>query len=199
MRRACLLQLAAAALVCALVVPALSALAHTPGAAPIPKSGSVLLQPEEPGSVANQLHVMVEDGLGLPISPGDTLEFNWSANGGLGPAVQFTIHDHLNNGTTYYDKTLTHDSGSWVVTNNITLMISFMNPTAYPVNVTYSFVLYAPPAGFSPAFFLLPAMAGLAVGWFLWVKAGRPADEGGIDEAYPTDPASGKRRAREEE
>jgi hypothetical protein len=113
--------------------------------------------------------------------------------------VEFTIHDHLNTGTTYVDARATNLSGSWLVTNNLTLMISFYNPTAYQVNVTYEFVLYAPAVAFSPAFFLLPAMAGLAVGWFLWVKAGRPAEEGGIDEAYPTDPAAGKRRDSEEE
>jgi hypothetical protein len=172
---------------------------HPSGTAPIPASGSVVLQPEQPGSVANQLHVFVDQGLGLPASPTDTLTYNWSANGGLGPAVEFTIHDHINNGTTFVDARATNATGAWVITNNITLMVSFTNPTAYPVNVTYQFVLYAPAVVFSPAFFLLPAMAGLAVGWFLWVKAGRPAEEGGIDEADPTDPAADKRKGREEE
>ena len=199
MRAARLLQFAAMGIALSLLVPALGALSHPTGAAPVAQSGSVILQGEQPGSVANQLHVFVESGLGLPASPGDTLQFNWSANGGLGPAVEFTIHNHLNNGTTFYDQTKTNDTGSWVITNNLTLMVSFTNPTAYPVNLTYSFVLYPPPVVFSPAFFLLPATAGLAVGWFLWVKAGRPAEEGGIDEAYPTDPAAGKRGAREEE
>jgi hypothetical protein len=189
----------ALAVAAALLVPALGVFAHTPGAAPIAQSGSVILQPETSNSTANQLHVFVDQGLGLPATAGDTLQFNWSANGGLGPAVEFTIHNHINGGTTFYDKTQTNDSGAYVITNNLTLMVSFTNPTAYPVNVTYSFVLFAPPVVFSPAFFLLPAMAGLAVGWFLWVKAGRPAEEGGLDEAYPTDPAAGKRAGSEEE
>ena len=191
---------AALALAALAVLAASPAAAHVPGSPPIGREGSITLQPETAGSSANELHVFVWEGLQLPASPGDTLAFNWSANGGLGPAIEFTIHNHLNGTTTFLSYTGTNQTGSYVIVSNLTLMVSFVNPSAYAVNLTYNFTLFAPPATFSPLFFLLPAVGGLAFGWFLWVRAGRPAEEGGLDEAYPGDPAAAKRRrAREEE
>ena len=193
------LALAAVALAAGLVLGALPAAAHTVGSPPIPASGSIVLQPDNHSTSENQLHVFVEQGLNLPVSPGDTLTYNWSANGGLGPAIEFTIHNHLNGTTNFVESRADNGTGALLVTDNRTLMVSFVNPTAYPVNVTYEFVLYAPTPTFSPAFFIIPAAGGVAVGWFLWVRAGRPADEGGLDEAFPGDPAARHKPPSEEE
>lgn len=174
--------------------------AHAAGAAPVAASGSITLGPAVPGNTSNQLHVYVWENLNLPIQVGDTLAYNWSVNDGLGPGIEFTVHNHQNGTYNFVEFRGNALNGTWLVDNNNSIMISFVNPTAYAVDLNYSFVLYAPAITFSPAFFLLPAIGGLAVGWFLWVRAGRPADEGGLDEAYPTDPAAGKRkRARDEE
>jgi hypothetical protein len=193
------LAFALAASVLAAAAPAGPASAHVAGSEPVAREGSLVLGPATPGSVDNQLHVFVEQGLQFPVQPEDTLAWNWSVNGGLGPAIVFTIHNHLNGTTTFYSKTAANDSGSWLVVSNVTLMVSFENPTAYNVTLNYSFVLYAPPVALSWLVFVFPAAAGLAVGWFIWVRAGRPPEEGGLDEAFPTDPRAKRAGPGEEE
>jgi hypothetical protein len=195
-RRALALQAAALLAVASLAAVAPPASAHAAGSPPIDRAGSVVLLAQVPNSVEHELHVFVESGLNFPVQPGDTLAWNWTVNGGLGPDIEFTVHNHRNGTYNFVEYRGRAHNGSWPVSDNLSLMVSFVNPTAYNLTVNYSFTLHAPPATFSPAFFILPAAAGLAFGWFLWVRAGRAPEEGGLDEAYPTDPAAGRRRRK---
>ena len=160
----------------AALLAAASAAAHTPGAPPVSRQGSFVLGPS--GEANSTLHVYLTD-FSLPISVGDTLEVNWSANNGSGPALNFEIHSHagLTGYVSYYKETAAYLNMTWKVPDtkdNSTFMVLFENPTIAPINVTYSFLLTAPPPDFGPLFFLFPAVAGVAFGWFLYIRAGRP-------------------------
>jgi hypothetical protein len=177
-------RLLALALAAALLsLPAASA--HTPGAPPVATSGTFLLTPS--GTVNGTVHILLTN-FSLPISARDTLVANWSANQGEGPAIYFEIHSHggASGFAIYFNKTATFVNTTWVVPDtkeNLTYWVLFENPTIAPVNVTYSFVLTAPPADFGPLFFLFPAVAGVAFGWFLYIRAGKPGAKGYEDDA----------------
>lgn len=180
----------ALALAAAAALP--EAAAHTPGAAPVDRQGSFTLAPY--GQPNSSLHVNLAD-LGLPINAGDTLEMNWSVNNGSGPAIAFEIHAHsaAAGSTRYYNATAASLSDSWRVPDNSGFMVSFENPWSFSVNVTYDFILFAPPPDFSLLLFLFPATAGVALGWFFYVRAARsePPGRGGDaqdgDGADPSD------------
>ncbi len=166
----------AALLLACLLAVAGGASAHTPGAPPVAHNGTYELAPYL--QVNYSLHLFFND-LGFPMSAGDTLAIDWKVNGGLGPSIDFEIHTHENGSTSYYGPVrLSSLNTTWKVPNSALFMFNFTNPTAYPLNLSFEFVLFAPPQDFSIAFFIMPAAAGIAFGWFLWVRAGRPAGDG---------------------
>jgi hypothetical protein len=122
---------------------------------------------------------------GLPIGPNDTLEIHFTVNAGRGPPVNFEIHTH--GGVTgylrFFNASGANFTGSWKVPWNDSYMVWFVNPSPIPVNVTYSFVLFAPPNDLTPLI-IFPLAIGGAVGWFLWLRAGRDAQPQAPD---PTD------------
>lgn len=174
----------ALALAAAAVLP--PALAHTPGAAPVARQGFITLAPS--GQAGSSLDVYLTD-LGLPASVGDTLHMNWSVDNGSGPAIAFEIHAHGATGSTrYYNATASRLDDSWTIPDNSGFMAFFENPWGFSVNVTYDFVLFAPAADMSPLIFLLPATAGVALGWFFYLRAARgdPHLDAEVDE-QPSD------------
>jgi hypothetical protein len=172
-----------------------TASAHTPGAPPVATSGNLLLQPS--GEANSTIHILLTN-FSLPISARDTLLANWSANGGAGPKIYFEIHSHggLSAFKIYFNTTALFVNTTWVVpdtTENLTYWVLFENPTIAPVNITYRFVLSAPPPDFGPLFFLFPAVAGVAFGWFLYIRAGKPgAREEDLDGSGAANDASGE-------
>lgn len=182
----------ALALAAAAVLP--PALAHTPRAAPVGRQGSFMLGPS--GEADSILDVNLTD-LGLPVSAGDTLRMNWSVNNGSGPAIAFEIHAHsgASGSTRYYNATAASLSDSWRVPDNSSFMASFENPWSFSVNVTYDFVLFAPAPDFSLLLFLFPATAGVALGWFFYVRAARsepPAKDDDGAQSEPSDTGESK-------
>src|SRR5438309_11560164 len=91
-----------------LLFVASTASAHAPGSPPISASGSFVLGKASGNN--SSFHAYIST-LGIPPGPGDTLRFSWSANSGVGPAIDFNIHSHpanstnisLNYATTYYN------------------------------------------------------------------------------------------------
>jgi hypothetical protein len=182
--RAFLAVLAAATLLAA------PALGHTPGAQPVERSGSLLLHADFSGNCT--FHAYLTD-FDLPISVGDTLQMNWAVENGSGTPIEFEIHAHAGPAgfIRYYNRTASSLNDSWKVPDNSTFMVCFGNPRNFEVNVSYSFVLHAPPPDVSLVLFLLPATFGLALGWFFYVRATRPDGhiepaEGAADAEAPT-------------
>jgi len=104
--RAPLLFLVIVVLLAALAPPAA---AHTPGAPPVGNAGTILLTPA--GTNNSSLHDFLS-AFKLPISIGDTLQFDWSVNGGAGPRIDFEIHSHggVQGYVRYYNRTAASDS-----------------------------------------------------------------------------------------
>jgi len=165
-------SLALALAVCALAATVAPANAHTPGAEPVVREGTILLGVGPPD---NEFHVTFEQ-MGFPIGAGDTFEIGWAVNGGAGPEVNFEIHTHEKGWTRYYNATARALSVTWVVPRaNGSFMVDWVNPWPVPVNVTYRFVDMAPPPDLTPLV-VLPIAVGAAFGWFLWLRA---APDGG--------------------
>src|SRR5437773_8200158 len=104
----------------ALCLAASTVSAHSPGSPPITASGSFVLGRASGNNASFHAYIST---LGIPPGPGDTLRFSWSANGGVGPAIDFNIHSHpanstnisLNYATMYYDARADRVDDSWVV------------------------------------------------------------------------------------
>lgn len=132
-------------LLLALLLPlgTLPATAHAPGSPPISREDSFQLGPV--GQASSTFHVFLA-GLGIPPDQGDTLQFSWSANAGLGPALAFDIHTHVD-GTAeeiLYRASAIRVDDSWVVPGSDGFMVRWNNTNPDPVNVTYRFQLNAP-------------------------------------------------------
>src|SRR2546421_10813530 len=104
----------------ALCLAAPTVSAHSPGSPPITASGSFVLGRASGTNASFHAYIAT---LGIPPGPGDTLRFSWSANSGVGPAIDFNIHSHpanstnisLNYATTYYNARADRVDDSWVV------------------------------------------------------------------------------------
>src|SRR5947208_9793794 len=133
----------------ALCLAAPPAGAHSPGSPPITASGSFVLGTASGNNSSFHAYIAT---LGIPPGPGDTLRFSWSANSGVGPAIDFNIHSHpanstnisLNYATTYYDARADRVDDSWVVAGTGPYMVFWDNPNNVSETVAYSFVLLPP-------------------------------------------------------
>lgn len=185
----------AVALLTGLFLAAPPASAHLPGAAPLTQSGSTTLAPW--GSPNYTIHAFM-DQIGLPPSVGDTLQIEFAVDNGTGPPVLFEIHTHAGplGYKVYYNKSLAALKDTWKVPENASYMIYFENPYNFSVFLTYSFVLLAPPPDTGILLFIFAAIAGIALGWFFFVRAGlRPAaEEDGEDaeDEHEDSPAAGE-------
>jgi hypothetical protein len=161
--------------------------AHPAGAQPVTKEGWFILSPESPGTANNStFHAYLTD-MGFPAGAGDTLEYNWASNNGSGPPILFEIHTHETGWTTYFnDSGVQYSSRFRIPAGNQSFMVYFVNPTAFPANVSYSFVLIAP-TDLTPLV-ILPIAIGAAIGWFMWLRAAPP--EEGSPIARPPRPES---------
>ena len=184
---------------CAVAEPAA---AHTPGAPPVGNAGSIILTPA--GTANSSLHDFLS-AFKLPISVGDTLQFEWSVNGGGGPWIQFEIHSHggVKGYELYYNRTAASDSDTFVIPQDTSLMVWFNNPWNLTLNVTYSFVLFAPPPDVSPYILLMAITIGAAVGWMWWVRAGEgaaqaPAEGEGVAKEGVEDKAASEPSAADD-
>lgn len=189
----------------AFVVAAAPAAAHTPGSAPVAKSGTFELGPEgsrdSSGLPSDEFHVYFVE-MGFPIGTGDTFEIHWAVNNGSGPEVYFEIHTHENGWTRYYTNTTSSLNLTWVVPPaNDTFMIYWVNHWPVSVNVSYTIVDKAPEAGPTPLLLVPVILVGAAFGWFLWVRA-VPEQErqgpGGRPVARPSDGEGDRARAVDE-
>src|SRR5436853_7333065 len=123
--------------------------AHSPGSPPITASGSFVLGRASGNNASFHAYIST---LGIPPAPGDTLRFSWSANSGVGPAINSNIHSHpanstnisLNYATTYYNARADRVDDSWVVAGTGPYMVFWDNPNNVSENVAYSFVLFQP-------------------------------------------------------
>ncbi len=167
---ACRAILAAIALLLSLSAAG-PASAHLAGSAPLYQSGNQTLAPW--GSPNYTLHAYL-DQIGLPPSVGDTLRVEFAVNNGTGAPILFEIHTHagLTGYKVYYNRTVSGLRDNWTVPEAASYMIYFENPYNFSVFLTYSFVLNAPPPDTSILLFIFPATAGLALGWFFFVRAG---------------------------
>src|SRR2546423_2056574 len=117
----------------ALCLAAPTVSAHSPGSPPITASGSFVLGRASGTNASFHAYIAT---LGIPPGPGDTLRFSWSANSGVGPAIDFNIHSHpanstntsLTYGTTYYQAVADRIDDSWVVTRFGPYMAFWDNP-----------------------------------------------------------------------
>lgn len=178
------LVVAALALLLAAAVAAPPASAHTPGAPPVGAAGSFTLTPA--GTNNSNLHDFLS-AFQLPISVGDTLQFSWLVDNGSGPWIDFEIHSHggVQGYVRYYNATAASDNDTFVIPQDTSLMVWFSNPWNLTLNVTYSFVLFAPPPDVSPYILLMAVTIGAAIGWMWWVRAGGGAEESPGEEDEP--------------
>src|SRR5947199_3629739 len=117
----------------ALCLAASTVSAHSPGSPPITASGSFVLGRASGNNASFHAYIST---LGIPPGPGDTLRFSWSANGGVGPAIDFNIHSHpanstnisLNYATMYYDARADRVDDSWDVAGTGPDMAIWDNP-----------------------------------------------------------------------
>lgn len=152
-----------------LFAPAASAHGSSSGA--ISSAGSFLLTAS--GFSNDTFHAFLSS-LALPIGPGDTLQFSWSANNGSGPAVLFEIHAHPASVgyVRFYNSTASFDSGSWSVPGSDPYMVYWENPDNVSVSVSYRFTLFPPPD-------FVPLIAfPIAVGVAIWLIARRARGRG---------------------
>jgi len=130
----------------AILLTATTASAHAAGSPPISVSGSFALAPENHPNATYHAYLA---SLGIPPGAGDTLRFSWSANGGTGSPIYFDIHTHPGNtntsSTVLYSKMAVRDDDSWAVPGSDLYMLLWSNPNPSWANVSYSFVLLAPP------------------------------------------------------
>jgi hypothetical protein len=113
----------------------------------------------------------------LPISVGDTLQFGWSVNGGAGPPIEFEIHSHggVQGYVRYYNRSAASLNDTFLIPQDTSLMVWFKNPWNLTLNITYDFVLFAPPPDVAPYVLLMAITVGAAIGWMWWVRTGQPA------------------------
>lgn len=186
----------AALVLVALPAAAAPGSAHGVGAAALLANGNFTLAPQ--GELNSTLHAYLA-ALGLPTSPGDILQYSWSVNNGSGAPIEFDIHTHagLTGYTVYYHAVNSSLNGTWkvpdIVPANTSFMVYFVNPWKFSLYLNYSFILFPPPADLTLVLFLFPATAGVAIGWFLFVRAGAPPGDGaesreGTDKAAPHAP-----------
>src|SRR5438132_3697298 len=157
----------AVALGLALCLAATGASAAAPGSPPLTAGGSFV-----PGRASGHnasFHAYIST-LGIPPGAGDTLRFSWSANSGVGPAINFNIHSHpanstnisLNYATTYYNAHADRVDDSWVVAGSGPYMVFWDNPNNVSENVAYSFVLL-PPSPDLTVFVVFPVILAVIV------------------------------------
>src|SRR5947199_6452965 len=160
----------------ALCLAASTVSAHSPGSPPITASGSFVLGRASGNNASFHAYIST---LVIPPGPGDTLRFSWSANGGVGPAIDFNLHSHpanstnisLNYATMYYDARADRVDDSWVVAGTGPYMVFWDNPNNVSETVAYSFGLVPPSPGLT-LFLALPLI--LAVIVLLFSAARRP-------------------------
>lgn len=175
------LAVAALSLASSLALAAPPAGAHLPGAAPLYAFGNATLAPW--GEPNFTIHAFM-DQMGLPPSVGDRLEIEFAVDNGTGPPIVFEIHTHAGASgyRVYYNESSAALKDSWTVAENASYMVYFENPYNFSVFLSYNFVLLAPTPATSALLFIFPATAGVALGWFFFVRAGRglpPQGEGG--------------------
>ena len=161
----------------ALCLAASTVSAHSPGSPPITASGSFVLGRASGNNASFHAYIST---LGIPPGPGDTLRFSWSANGGVGPAIDFNIHSHPANGTNislnyatmYYDARADRVDDSWVVAGTGPYMVFWDNPNNVSETVAYSFVLL-PPSPDLTVFVVFPVILAVIV-LLLWAARRRP-------------------------
>ena len=181
-----------------------AAQAHTPGAQPVTREGWVILSPEAPGTANNSSFHAFLTQMGFPIGAGDTLEYEWASNNGSGPPILFEIHSHESGWTTYLNTSGVRDSSRFrIPSDEQSFMVYFVNPTAFPANVTYRFVLFAP-VDLTPLV-ILPIAIGAAIGWFMWLRAAPPEETSPIarpserGQPLPPTPGVGSGEAKDED
>ena len=140
--RAGLAAKSAVLFVAAALILAPGAAAHTIGSGALTSRGSFELPPL--GTPRNLFHAFLST-LGVPIRAGDTLDFDWFANNGSGPAVLFDLHSHVGGHVKFYETEGASDHGTWLVPrNDDTIMALWENPSAERVNVSYAFEVRRP-------------------------------------------------------
>ena len=167
----------AIALGLALFLVAPTVRAHSPGSPPITANGSFVLGKSSGNNASFHAYIST---LGIPPGPGDTLRFSWSANSGVGPAINFNIHTHpanstnisLNYATTYYNAHADRVDASWVVAGTGPYMVFWDNPNNVSETVAYSFVLL-PPSPDLTVFVVFPVILAVIV-LLLWAARRRP-------------------------
>src|SRR5256886_16868780 len=108
--------------------------AHSPGSPPITASGSFVLGRASGTNASFHAYIAT---LGIPPGPADTLRFSWSANSGVGPAIDFNIHSHpansthtsLTYATTHYQAIADRVDDSWVVAGPGPYLVLWDNPS----------------------------------------------------------------------
>src|SRR5213592_3027150 len=151
----------------ALCLAASTVSAHSPGSPPITASGSFVLGRASGNNASFHAYI-------------STLGFSWSANGGVGPAIDFNIHSHpanstnisLNYATMYYDARADRVDDSWVVAGTGPYMVFWDNPNNVSETVAYSFVLL-PPSPDLTVFVVFPVILAVIV-LLLWAARRRP-------------------------
>ncbi len=128
-----------------LLASAGTASAHAAGSGTITTKGFFVLTAN--GTQNSTFHAYLSS-LGLPIGPGDTLAFVWSANAGQGPPVHFEIHDHdpPTGYVLFYSVNESFDAYNWSVPGSSAYMVYWVNPNSQNVTVAYIFNLIAPAA-----------------------------------------------------
>jgi hypothetical protein len=178
--------------VAVLLASSSAASAHAAGSATITAKGSFVLTAT--GTQNSTLHAYISS-MGLPIGPGDTLNFVWYANAGNGPAIHFEIHDHdpPTGYVLFYSVNESFDAHNWSVPGSSAYMVYWVNPNTQNVTVAYVFNLIAPPANpWTALVWIVPLVvlvAFLSLRLFRWV-AKRPPHRTG--EPNPTEARAGE-------
>ncbi len=99
-------------------------------------SGSFVMGPH---NTATDFRDEFFSSLGLSLHPGDLLHYNWTANGGSGPALYFEIHTHVPQYTVFRNGSATLQSGFWEIPGTDPYMIFWRNLNNVSENVTYTY------------------------------------------------------------
>lgn len=174
-----------------LVAIAPIAAAHTLGGGSLATRGSFVLGPA--GTSEDRFHGYLTS-LGIPIGGGDTLDFDWFANNGSGPAVYFDIHAHTGPAGVdferFYTTTATTDHGTWVAPrDDATFMLYWENLSNETITLRYVLQLTTAATDTTPLLLVIAVGIGFAA-FAVWsrglFKELRRADEQARSEEATT-------------
>ena len=140
----------------------------------------------EPTGYSGDTAVFAFEGWNL-LAAGDTVDYYWSVNGGVGPAVDFNIHIHsLPTHPSVYNTTAARDERTWTVPESDEYGVQWRNPNDRTVNVTYSF--NAVPSQNLLLVFVTLVFVILAVGTVIAVRWAARGDK--AEKPPPTPPST---------